>query len=458
MQKTLLFIALICSIVQISISEYNISESGHEVLIKTADSPSYVNPPKNLLHKGVWKDNFEGASSYVQRAPFYGFLYLIAQSISSSPLVVLKALQYLFMFMGIFLFGKLILTLTNVRQLTIWSMVLFGVLPFFHGFVGYVMTESIAPYLLIAFVYSFVELYRQQKGIIMFTVLGAVIIVFRVQLIIFPIICVIALLIKYRRKMVWTLFLFVPFLFWQLHVRNVMGSFQLHPIYSYSNETIFRPPHQELTNLLRVWEHDGERFHSLEASLRKDTSRVSLDLAMKYVPDEAKGNINNVLALYQKVAWEQKAMWYRGQNRKLEIEEAFVTEARKFEKLHRSDFDKWHYWIYTPTNSLLIKSSHLNQYVFQKTLRGNVFIEIVRVLAVLIICISILMSVLLLFFKSVSIPFRLILFGIVLSLLYLVFFQRMNETRYLSPYLPILFVGFWLFCIQIKKRLIKTIV
>ncbi len=453
--KLVLLIALACSILQVAITEYNIAKVGAETLIKTADSPSYINPAINFIEKGEWKDNFDGPSSYVQRAPFYGVLFLFSLTLSSHPLIVLKVIQYICMLGGIFFFGKTIHLLTRNRVISLIAVTCFGMLPFFHGFVGYVMTEAIAPYIVITFIYSFVRLYNDQKGQFLFITLGAIILIFRIQLIIFPLLFIITLLIKHKQKALWTFLMFVPLLFWQLRVNHVMGSFQLHPIYSYSNKTIFRPPHQELTNLLRVWEHDSEQFHKAEAILRKDTTQSTLNQATNLLTNESRSSARNILALYQQVAIKQNEMWEKGENRKLPIEELFVAEARKFEKLHRNDFSKYNYWLYTPSNSFwdLFKSSHLNHYIFQKTFRGSLFIEVLRFVAILIITSSLISSMLLLLSKKISTPFKVVILAFTLSLLYLVFIQRMNETRYMTPYLPILFTGLWLFYSNFKNQL-----
>lgn len=456
--KILLLIAFACSLFQVSLTEYNISSLGADTLIRTADSPSYINPPKNLLEKGIWKDNFEGPSSYVQRPPFYGFLYLCSSYVSSSPLNLLKIIQYVFMFGGIFFFGKTIKLLTNNQNLTVLATISFGVLPFFHGFVGYVMTEAIAPYILIVFTFSFVNMYKNRKGIILFTIMGATILVFRTQLIVFPILYVVILLIKYRQAAAWVLLLFLPFLLWQIRVKEVMGSFQLHPIYSYSNKTIFRPPHEELTNLFRVWEHESESLHQAESLLRRDTTAETLNKVMSRIPQGFQNGVKRKLMLYQQVANEQRLMWAKGQNQKLNIEKVFVSEIDKWKKTQRDNFTFIN-WIYTPAKSFidLVMSSHLNHYVFQKTLRGNIFIEALRIIAVITLLTSILSSIALVFMNKTSAPIKVAMMSFLISIIYLAFIQRMNETRYMTPYLPLIFVGLWLFYDQLSCRFKKAI-
>lgn len=412
-----------------------------------------MNPASNLLEKGVWKDNFSGASSYVQRAPFYGALYLVSAAISSNPLLILKVIQYVLMFAGIYFFGKILYRVTQHRGIASAATLCFGLLPFFHGFVGYVMIEAMAPYLLILFTYFFVRAYLDQKHLVLFILVGSAIVVFRVQLIVFPILFVIALLIKHKRKMSWSVLVFIPFLLWQWNIKTTMGAFQLHPIYSYTNKTIFRPPHQSLTELFRTWEHDGERFHRVESILRKDTSSATLNKALSMIPVSFREQVRNKLKLYQQVAFQQQKMWAQNENRKLEIESVFVTEIEKWKKTNGSNYVIQE-WVRTPFSSLrhLMKSSHLNLYIFQKTLRGNILIEALRILAVIIIVLSVAASMLLVMTPKISIPMRVIMTSFLASLLYLVFVQRMNETRYMAPYLPIVFTGLWVLYNQLFIR------
>mgnify|MGYP001162466308 CR=1 FL=1 len=443
-RRILLLIALTCTFLQVLISEYNLSEVGADVLIETADSPSYISPAKNYKQTGVWKENFNGPSSYVQRPPAYGALYLVCSFFSESPRLILKVFQYLFMGFGIYFFGKLLDKLIRSKRLVAAATMGFGVLPFFHGFVGYIMTEAIAPYLLVIFTYLFVELCKKRRNMftLLFITVGAVITIFRIQLIIFPVVFMIILLLKYRRVMIILPIMFLPFILWQMRVVNVMGAFDLHPIYSYKNESIFRPPHQSLTKLFKVWEHDGGRFHNVEATLRKDTSKVQLDKALNSIPSELRCEVRNNLILYQQVAHEQKKMFRNGENTVLPIEKKFEQEVENWMTTEADDFFVQR-WIISPTKSTmaLILSSQLNLFIFQKTFRGNILIESLRTVAVLVILLSVLASTILLFLPGISISYKGIIGSVFVSLIYLAFVQKMNETRYIIPYLPLLFTS-----------------
>jgi hypothetical protein len=59
--------------------------------ILTADDASYLEPPINWVTKGTWKDGSRGNSSFVQRPPGYGILFLVGNfCFPSNPYFFLK--------------------------------------------------------------------------------------------------------------------------------------------------------------------------------------------------------------------------------------------------------------------------------------------------------------------------------------------------------------------------------
>lgn len=431
-------------LLQIVVSEYNLSVLQEESLILTADSPSYINPAKNFLENGVWKDNFEGASAYVQRPPLYGSIYLACSFLSEDPAFLLKWFQYGLMGIGIYCWGLLIFLLTRQKRTTIIATIFFGSLPFFHGFVGYLMSEALAPYLLVIFLFSSVSYYKDNKHLWLLILMSALLPVFRVQLILFPVLFVVLLIWKNGLKKSRLLFVFLPFFAWQLNVYDKMGSFQLHPIYSYSNETIYRPPHRELSNLFRVWEHKSEHLHKVVSILRRDSSTTGLNESLQLVPDEYKPDVKPILDEYQSLIQDSSSPQTRE-----ELERSFVQRVAKVTDEIAAEH-KLQNWIKTPFQSALdlAVSSHLNLFIFQSHHRGNSFVEALRIISTSLIVLSFVATFLAVFFsRSVTLKVALLAFWV--SFFYLIFVQRMNETRYLAPYLPLLF----LFLVLTLKRL-----
>ena len=84
----------------------------------------------------------------------------------------------------------------------------------------------------------------------------------RPQLIVFVIVFMVYLLLKRRFKLAaLSLLIFVTFTVWQVRVMSISGSMGMHPIYSYTNHSFYRPPHEALGNLFKVWEYKSDRFH-----------------------------------------------------------------------------------------------------------------------------------------------------------------------------------------------------
>lgn len=431
-------------LLQIVVSEYNLSVLQEETLILTADSPSYISPARNVLENGIWKDSFDGASAYVQRPPLYGSIYLICSLIADDPASLLKWIQYGFMGLGIYCWGLLIFSLTGKKRATYIASIAFGVLPFFHGFVGYLMTEALSPYLLIILLYAFISYYREGKNLWVLLLMSALLPIFRVQLIVFPLVFLVFIIWKRGFNKSWLLLTFIPFFVWQLNVYEKMGSFQLHPIYSYSNQTIYRPPHREVSNLFRIWEHKSEHLHKAVSLLRNDSSTNGLNKSLALVPDEYRADVKPILKEYQLLIHKNLSP-----KKQEELERSFVERLDKRTNEIAADH-KVQNCIKTPFHSALdlVASSHLNLFIFQKKHRGNGFVEGLRIISISLIILSF-VATLFAIFSSKRFSLIAILIAFWMSFFYLIFVQRMNETRYLVPYLPIIF----LFLVLTLKRL-----
>lgn len=441
-KRTLLIISFLSALLQVVVSEQNLSILDQGELILTADSPSYMNPPKNFAEEGVWKDNFKGPSSYVQRPPFYGIIYLITYLTVEDPLLVLKWIQYGVMGIGIYCFGLLVYHLTHSSRTAYSSLIIFGSLPLFHGFVGYVMTESIAPYLLIILTYAFLTSYKENKNVWLFIVMCVIIPLFRTQLILFPLVLSLLYISNKGLRKSWILLSLLPFILWQINVYVKMDSFQLHPIYASANETIYQPPHEALSELFRVWEHEGENLHSVVGILRSDPTKKGVDKALQFVPNKFRGGVKPALMSFQLSLHSDDDS----------IQESVRDEIRETTK-NIGKSNRIQNWVITPINSAkaLLGSSHLNLFIFQQHYRGITLTEALRVVCFSIVLLSFFMTVYLVVFSKEP-WLKMLLLTFLFSFMYLVFIQRMNETRYLTPYLPFMFLALVYSVDSLRKR------
>jgi hypothetical protein len=113
----------------------------------------------------MWKDNSTGYSSYYQRPPGYGMLYLASSYIySSNPYVVVKIIQILGFFLSILLVFKLLIQFGLNRKWAIVATVLYALLPNFSGFIYHSITEGITPVLLLWSIYELTKLLQANQG------------------------------------------------------------------------------------------------------------------------------------------------------------------------------------------------------------------------------------------------------------------------------------------------------
>lgn len=459
-----IIIAIICCVVAVVVHEVNLSslkaENNHSsTLISTTDEASYLRPPQNWLEGKGWKDSSIGHSAYVQRPPGYGLVFLFCKSIlPNSPFLLLKVIHILAFLLSIIIIAQLLLELSQNTKVALIGALVFGLLPCFNGFMYYTLTESLSPFLLLLLTYEFIVVVRQKRGPFLFGFALAFLLLLRPQLIIFPLIYVVFLLLKSRKF--WWIYLIatLPFLAWQVRSYNITGNVSLHPIYSNTNKSLYRPPHKALSNLFRIWEYKSDQFHETVGLLIKDTSNASLNIALKNVPEEHRESVKPILRDFQYVVFEQKKMFEQENHIKLlPIEEEFVDKTNTLREQMISA-NKMEFYLLTPVKSTieLMTKSHLNLFVFQKSWRGNAPIEILRYVCLIVINLSLLSMVFVLFLRKYPVHLKLIAIGIVCTFIYYVFFQRMNEERYMTPLLPLMYIGLMIVLYKIKKRVSRN--
>lgn len=451
-------IAIICCVIAIVVHEVNLSHiesqsNNQKVLISTADEASYLRPPLNWLEGKGWKDSSSGHSSYVQRPPGYGLIFLVCKAVSpNNPFILLKILNVFAFLLSIIVLSKIVFELTQNNKYALVGALVFGLLPCFNGFMYYTLTESLSPFFLLILTHAFITIIKQNRKPYLFGLTLAFLLLLRPQLIVFPVIFVVYLLFQSRRF--WWVYILsiLPFLFWQVRNYDITGTVSLHPIYSSTNKSIYRPPHKALSNLFRVWEYRSDKFHETVGILIKDTSNMTLNKALTNVPDHLKDKVKPVLQDFQIVVQHQKKMFKEESRiRALPIEKRFVTETNTLRKEIVSS-SKWINYFGTPIKSAIemMTKSQLNLFVFQKSWRGNLLIEMLRYSCLIIINLSLLSTFLVIFTERTPKYFKLIAVGVLCTIIYYFFFQRMNEERYLSPLLPLMFIGLLTFISKLK--------
>lgn len=435
---TLLSLILIVFLNEFNLHELNGLYPSKQGLITSADEASYFAPAENFLEHQIWKDNSEGPSSYFTRTPGYGTIYLICKLIAgSSAFALLKIIQIL-------LFGGSILLLAKIMQLlkfkgTFLLIVLsiYAFLPSFSGFVYYTLTESILPFFFLWWILSTFRANEKEFISLSLILSGAFLIMFRPQLIIFPLIFLAYHIFRRNKIALSMLLMFVPFIIWNVRTFSIAGEWLgVHPIYSSKNSSMYRPPHKELTELFRVWEYDGERFHSVTSILSRDTTNATLEEAIGLIPGKYKVECKPIFTSFQKLCFQQNHELKEKAKEGLIVGEKQLCEdinatRTKFIKEIPAD-----YYLKTPAKSFikLFKTSMMNLFVFQETWKDTVLIKILKYISFGIIICGLLSSMILIFSK-VNTEMRLLSLGILCSVFYLVYMQRLNEERYIAPIL-----------------------
>lgn len=406
-------------------------------MVYTADEPSYTAPPVNFIHHGIWRDNFEGNSSYYQRPPGYGMIYGICYLLfKDQALTALRIIQLICFFLSILLIGKIFNTLLKNEIAAILGSAFYGFIPIYSGFTAYALTEGITPFLVIWTIYSLTAESRSKHMLIFLST--AILMLVRPQLAFLPVSMLVYELIKghYRTGLIMTT-AFLPILIWQIRSISIEGKLMgIHPIYSETNISLYRPSHQAMTDLFRIWEHDGEKFHSFTAGLLK-SGTVPSDQTLALIPPKFRSSVEPLALEYKRLLHDPsygRTELFKRQER------SFVFKVQRLREKLISENKVQHY-VTTPLKSakFLLTKSQLNQFIFQSTYRGNPFIEGLRILSVITIILGV-FSLSYYTVRSKNEFFTVLSVAVLSYLFYLFFFQRMNEDRYLVPFLPILLI------------------
>jgi hypothetical protein len=412
-------------------------------MLTSADEASYFAPPTNLLAHGEWKDNSIGLSSYIQRPPGYGIIYLFAKTISpSNPYLIVKWIQIFGFFCSILLFASILRRFVTSSKLVVLGTVIYGMIPCFSGFMYFTITEGVTPFLLLLSTYFWLRYTREEKSGWQFILSNAFMLLVRPQLLIFSLLFVGYQLFSNRGKRRMIPFLiFVPLLLWLVRTISIQSEASMHPIYSSTNTSIYRPPHAALTNLFRIWESDGERFHESVGLLVSDTSLATHKSALQNLPEKYRDQSSDVLREFQMLSDYQISTIFTADTIYLHPREKnfirtcdSLTQTLAMGNLTDAYVLK--------SASYLLSKSHLNLAIFQGKFRGHFLMEILRYFCVGIIALSFVLSMLIFFVKKNRVPKELKVIGVAIAItfIYLIFVQRLNEERYLTPMLPLAFM------------------
>lgn len=461
--KSVLLIAFLGTVLSVSINEFNRhhlnSNLPHQFgMIYTADESSYLVPPENWVNIGEWKDNSMGLTAYYQRPPGYGAIYLINYLLlKENALLGMKILQICIFFFSCIVFWKILKELRLPPKWQYVTMAIFSFLPSYSGFIYFSITEGVTPFFMLWSVYEFFRSNKKNQPTIRLIISSALLLLIRPQLAVFPLMGILYFLVQKNYKTVAFMALaFLPISVWYVRTAFISEEIpSIHPIYSATNNHLYRPTHAALTDIYRVWEYRSDVFHShIGKAVSGDSNQ--LKIAVEEIPTQYRQEMIELLYEFSALS-NYRVKHFSGKPIKgfYKGELEFISKTKQLRKkfIEENPID---FYFKTPFNSALqfMNKSYLNLYIFQATFRGNFLVEGLRILCWFIFIGSFLLTFLIpLKVKWKSLEVALVV-GIGLFLFYLVAFQRLNEERYIVPIMPLLLLlgAYSLFQFTNKRR------
>jgi 4-amino-4-deoxy-L-arabinose transferase-like glycosyltransferase len=425
-------------------------------MVLTSDDASYLAPAENFACKGVWKDNTEGISSYIQRPPGMGIIHLVFYTISPQHHTTLhKIFNFLLHMLAIYVFGLAALELLN-KKWAVFIQFIYAFLPCFWGYLFYYLTESITASLMVFLVYGYIKYHQNpsSRWLLLQAVISGIIILVRPQLIFFMMPFMYFLLHYIRGKHVKKGFVFLlacilgfgGFISWEIRSASIAHRFTaFHGIYDVTNNNQYRPVHQSFVELFKVWDYDNSRFHTMmldvwDTTWAPTTTWTEERIQLHGCQGITKKEVEDLLVEYAVIVKEQRT-FFEGKG-------IMQGETEKEKKLRLKIDDitrelKKKNWVLCnivgPFRSaeFMIMKSQLNLAIFQHAYRGLWWMEALRYTCLLLILFSYLLAFSQLCnFKNK--PAFLFAWSTLIYLAYLCFVHKINEERYLMPLLPIL--------------------
>jgi hypothetical protein len=440
-----LLIALAGTLFALLVHFINAEMSGSSSwLHETADDPSYLRPAENFADHGTWKDNTAGPSSCVQRPPLYGAIHLVFYELSGSESLKAEMALHFFLHGLALFFLPALFAAAGAQRLRFAGTIVYAALPCFWGFLSYAITESISPSLILLSLAAVSSGKRRSFALSM--LLLAALWLLR------PVIALIVLFAffaKVRKSFTVSLsgvsaVVVAVFLIgaWEYRKAGYTGVWpDLHPIYHSGNETMFRPVHEDLSALFRIWETKPEDFHALTGHYWSQKRMPGDEVGRAYfashdVPLPA-DIFDSVLCAYSAAENEVRTTFGKGGTNGSAAEKRLSARLRALAAEKRRNNRLQHY-AGTPLRSAkeMLGKSQLNLDIFQLVFRGSLAVKLLKGTCVLLIVSGFFCCFVVL--RTGNSFLRPAALGAIVYLLYLFCFQRMNEDRYMLPVLPVL--------------------
>lgn len=438
--------------------------------VLTSDDVIYIKPAVNFANGKGWTDGSIGRQQYFSRPPGYS-LFIVP----FYALLGLKNGLFLLKFVQLFLFSlssvcllKLVEKLTDSKRFSLIIALIYGVFPIASGFVFYTLTEAITPAFLLFYLYFLQKGWStsSKMSILKASIILSFLLLIRPVLGMF-LLPLLVLVFYFQGKQVSIknrlvqVFIYLsislfPLFCWEIRVVNICKEFPgLYPVYDKEVNSIYRPTHKAIWEFGKCWGISGKDFHEHIGPIWEQV----------IYPDSVQGNpINRFISIVpseivRELGREKMEEAFLAYRHTVEIQKPYLLAntklpstivvnekkvVRLFSELTNTYKSKhwFKYHVIVPFIYLKEMSLHsnLNLYIFQHPWRGNIGMEVGRILSLLIHFGVFVLLFLSFFVRRLPLFTRLLSLTSLIYVLFLAYYFRELEERYTLPILPVLFL------------------
>ncbi len=489
-KKTAFVIAVFSTLNAFFFNEYNLSlfrkadasnNTRSLVLNETVFSPDdeyYISPVENYLAGKGWKRSpAVGNGDYFRRVPGYSLVYLVFAKLYGHQTAhhLIKYFQLILFGVSVYCFCFIVFSITKQKLLTIIFSLLFGLVPFFSGWVYYTMTEAITPTLMVFYVFYLLRAYHQndeKKKLLNYVAasffLGYIILTRPYTGIAGLMIAAIVINDYYLKRESKSFLLLLkktaiismlPLLMistWT--IRNYILTSEFVPLEkAFHPQSLDRmkPEFNGMVSFAKCWGEDGSYFNTYEQPLyyraiSGDTSFTYVEQVLnswpKNIIDEfGYQRLYNIVKEHQRVAFMQKKYY----DKNIAMPDQYSPEQIKLQQQYNeliNEYKQKHffsYWIKTPLiylKRMVVHSNSSNIAFFQKN-RDNRIINLIRYKLALLHIIIYSCLFFNLFFMKNDLNKTLFVYTPLLFVLFFTVIHREIEQRYMLPILPVMLMG-----------------
>jgi len=423
------------------------------VSIKTADDASYLAPIKHYLSGKGWQDGRQGTQRHFTRTPGYGLyclpFYKLFNEKTALKLIVITQCLWIALIAG--LLYLMFLRWKIPDNFSMIAALVFGLIPSFSGYVFYTLTEGLTPVVIFALFFMYVFSKKASLALITASAIAGYLILLRPAFASFTLLLLplflsnkMTPLKRITSAIVAIMLLFGPITAWEIRNHNLGKQFKgidnLHSIYSPSNNSVWRAPHQAMYGFVKQFNINGQAYHTWNHQL--ESSNLENHLAIfdqQSITTIGRDTLSKYVLLYQQSITEIPL--YSSQNKYSNKELLLVEKFTEFKNTYQHEH-KFTSYVRTPSKVLkmIVWQSHLNLFQYWNTYSKTWWIKPFSLFTSLLhLSIYLLPLLYLATNKKLILAHWPLMLAMGLYLGYLVFIQRGLEQRYTYPLLPILF-------------------